>query len=346
MPDGRTAIDRELIRVYGDLPVSTLAVAPRPGEAFALDSFYALRIASEAPHWLIVSRGFTELDDKVEQNPNESGFGFELVFRVTDTGESTVPTWSVDVIIHLASYLVAMGTTFEPFDNFALGGSVVENSALTALLFVDDPLLHETRSENGAFRFLQAVALTDDELQACEQGSASSFADLLRELHPLGIVDPRRSSSLDDPAFAERVRDCIARDGSSLGMKVGLELSWVRTKAPDEDLRVHISLGRAVVPIIIVALRARLSHGRTMLLMGDPKRRQSDGAVIALRNVNVLLAPHDSTRWFVDEAESPSNAQLVLKLDGGAQTELLERLRAEPGTYEVPSLPGVRFEVR
>ena len=50
------------------------------------------------PHWHYVTYGFTELYDKESDDPQVSGYGFELTFRLKRGNEEEPPVWPVNLL--------------------------------------------------------------------------------------------------------------------------------------------------------------------------------------------------------------------------------------------------------
>ena len=60
-----------------------------------LDGLSAYKAESPFPHWHIVTFGFSELYEKESENPDYSGYGFELTFRLRGKVNYT------DIALHL-----------------------------------------------------------------------------------------------------------------------------------------------------------------------------------------------------------------------------------------------------
>jgi len=121
-------------------------------------------------HWHYVSYGLTELYHKESDDPEVSGFGFELTIRVLrDPGEDEPPLWPVSLFQNLARYVFASGNGFGPGHHMPGEGPLGdEESELCALAFTSDPLLSPRQSPNGRFAFVHLVGITLDELRAIE----------------------------------------------------------------------------------------------------------------------------------------------------------------------------------
>ena len=58
-----------------------------------LDGVEVWKSEEGIPHWHYVTYGFTELYQKECEDPEVSGFGFELTFRLKREGEEEPPVW-------------------------------------------------------------------------------------------------------------------------------------------------------------------------------------------------------------------------------------------------------------
>src|SRR5262249_50341429 len=111
---GWEAIDLALYELYGETTplhygttISYAVGGPDPLDGI---SVYA---RSEPSHWHFVTYGFTELYAKETKNPDVSGFGFELTFRVMKAeGEDEPPVWALNFLQNLARYVFTTGNAF------------------------------------------------------------------------------------------------------------------------------------------------------------------------------------------------------------------------------------------
>lgn len=120
------------------------------------------------PHWHYVTYGFTELYDKESDDPTESGYGFELTFRLKKDNEDEPPAWPVSLLQNLARYVFSSGNVFGPGHHMNANGPIAleTDTKLTALGFRTDPELIDMDTPNGHMTFLQVVGITEDEMNA------------------------------------------------------------------------------------------------------------------------------------------------------------------------------------
>jgi suppressor of fused-like protein len=218
------------------------------------------------PHFHFVTYGFTDLFVKETEDPDESGFGFELTLRLRRApDEEAVPTWVLDFLQNLARYVFGTGNRFAAGHKMGLNGPVAfdHDTKLTAILFAEDPELGELLSTFGKAKFIQIVGITDDEYKLIQEWSTAGLVELLREHLPFLITDLDRDSVLANAAVAARVRERVEREGSSEDLTYAGEL-----QVDASDDRVHIELGALYAAALPRAMRGRLSHGRPYILRG------------------------------------------------------------------------------
>ena len=168
--EGFDAVSRALERLYsGQEGIFYRTVIPYAlGGKDPLDGIEVWKSEHGVPHWHYVTYGFTELYEKESDISQESGYGFELTFRLKRGAEEQPPAWPVNLLQNLARYVFSTGNGFGPGHHMSCNGPIAldTDTKLTALGFRVDPELGELDTPNGHMRFLQAVALTGDEMEA------------------------------------------------------------------------------------------------------------------------------------------------------------------------------------
>lgn len=207
---GWAAIDAALGRLY-----------PRQvPHQFASQTAYELDTPSPLPaiavyeavrplHWHFVTYGLSELFEKSSSDPEVSGFGFELTMRTPRApDEATPPTWPLRALQGLGRYVLGRRQGLDTGHCADLGGSIAQgqDSALTCLACVPDPLLGKIGTPFGSLLFLQVVGVTSDELAAMQRLDHEGVVHLLSELDFHGITDPSRGSYFKDPQKAPVLR--------------------------------------------------------------------------------------------------------------------------------------------
>ncbi len=333
--DGETAIERALLAAHPGAQPLRFA-NPTPGK-HDLAGGLAILVEEPVPHWLVVSRGFTELEDKVEEDPDVSGWGFELTCRLPVRSQDHDFGWVLSWMQNIADYLADNATFLEPYHHMPMYPATSEDE-IAAIVFVDDIELAPTESRNGRLTFLQMVGLTSGEYEALQSWNGPSLVDLIHARDPLFLMDVERKTYLREEAFARAVEQGRERDGSSTGVLYGLGILWFKNA---NEIQVHLdpSAARAVR----TSAKARLSHRNPMLFFGDPRKTlRPDGSLVLHSQVNIVLHSEDGPSE-ISELEGRKVA--VIRLSDAAVRELDAVLRDEPGSYVLPSLPRVRFVV-
>lgn len=268
------------------------------------------------PHWHYVTYGFTELYEKESDNQRESGYGFELTFRLRRGGEEQPPAWPISLLQNLARYVFSSGNAFGPGHHMDANGPIAleTDTRLTALGFRVDPELGELDTPNGHVAFLQAVGLTKDEMDAMMCWNGEKFLAELAKQIPLCITDLSRASVMGNPSFRTAWQEGVERDGSSTSFLYMDELGFRA-----ENDRITLRLGAGHGPTLARMLRARVGKGRGLLLQG--------------RGQAVLFRPGDQT----EANEEGGIPALTLRAD--TLKELCAMLRLHAGTYLLTSAP-------
>ena len=195
---GWDAIDAAADAIYGDQEPQHYA----PKLYYALggeDPLDGISIYNDEKNkcYHYVTYGFTELYDKENDDPEVSGFGFELTFRLKYTRASeTYPVWPVNLLQNIAKVTFGKGLVFDEFQTLTSGPIRLDPTTdITNILFVLDPQLGEVTTENGAFKFLQIYGLTSAEAQQIKDKTIDRremMADL-QKTNPLYITDVERN---------------------------------------------------------------------------------------------------------------------------------------------------------
>ena len=328
-PPGWDAIDRALKPIYGDTePLHFGAVLPYPlGGNDPIHGISVYPRTDPVPHWHFVTYGFTDLFHKETDDAEESGFGFELTFRLArPTGpemEAQPPTWALNFLQNLARYVFGTGNRFAAGHKMGLNGPIALDSEtrITAICFADDPELAEIESEFGTARFVQIVGITDDEYRLIQEWSTPGLVEILRTRLPHLITDLARPSVLDDPATAREVETRVAAEGSSEDLTFAGEM-----KLDSDDGRVRIEVGALYAAVLPRAMRGRLRHGRPYELRG--------------RSTVLHLRPASENRYHLDDGE------LVIEITQELAREIEAQLReALVGTYRFEAWPALEIVV-
>lgn len=323
---GWDAIDAALRPLYGTTEPLHYASVPHfaAGGEDPLDGISAYRVESGASHWHIVTYGFSELYAKETDDPEVSGFGFELTFRLARGPlDEAPPSWALSFLQNLARYVFRSGNRFAPGHFMNLNGPIAlgEETAIRAIAFVEDPQLRSVSSPNGHLQFLQVVGLTLDELRAAMAWDTEKLLAVLAGRDPLLVTDIRRRSLLEDRQLRLDVETGTARDGSSQDGTFVDGLSWERA-----DDRITLRLGAVTITNVVALIRGRTLFGRDFFV-------QSRTSALTVRSAQ------KGAGWKIEDDA------LVLELDGPLAAEIAGALAPERGEHRFARLPGLTLEV-
>ena len=321
---GWEAIDAAARRVYGEQEPKHWGTLIR-WSLGGPDPLDGISCYEAEGHWHFVSYGLTDLYEKGDPDDPESGYGFELTFRLArKKGETAPPQWTLVLLQRIARYVFETGNVLRPGEHVELGGPIGEKDAsLTALAVVDDPTLTASDTPHGHVRFLQLVGITADELDAIKDWNSEGVIALLEERDPMHVTDLRRHSIREDPDVEARIRAGIARDGSSHGAAFTQQLDFTR----NEDGSLHLLVGAIAIPDVRRALRSRVPFARPFRLYGP--------------HSTVVLWPAGVTQ----PADELEDDVLFVELTAEQAEALYETLDTRPDRYLCADLPGLVIEV-
>jgi len=328
---GWDAIDASLAPLYQDQkPVHMGTVLNYQfGGPDPLDGMSAYRRELPVPHWHFVTYGFSELYQKESDDPECSGYGFELTFRLlADAGETAPPSWVFSFLQNLARYVFKSGNVFSPGDWMTANGPIAlgTDTAICAMGFVSDPELPPVQTPHGSLTFVQVVGLTVEEERAAKQWQTSHLLDVLLPHMPLWITDLHRASLLDAGTVAAQVEEGKRRDGSSSGALYTDVLAVRESKRLLRAPLLEIDIGARQVQELAALLPLRIPFGRSFLVAGREwkLRFEAGDACLARVDGNVVTVTLDSATAGGFEHAIPARA----------------------GQYRLPALPGLGWHVQ
>lgn len=287
-------------------------------------------VAGEPAHWHFITYGFSELYEKESSNPDLSGFGFELTFRLLREGSDEPPGWVFSFLQNLGRYVFSTGNVLEPGHHLNLNGPIAlgSDTRIRAIGFVDDPDLPAIATPNGRLGFIQVVGLTL-ELAAVKSWDAGKFLDLLAVYIPKSLTDLGRSSLLDLAPVAEAVRVGAETDGSSTGLLYVSALSWRQERGFVACPRTAVVLGANVARDFSLVLAGRLPYGRALSLLGPNSQ-----VVFEPGSASAVAAEEDCDLPTLRVAMPPERAR-----------ELAALVKPRRGRYLLRGLPGLELVV-
>jgi suppressor of fused len=329
---GWNAIEEQMRRLYGGQePKHYAALLPYMlGGKDPLNGISAYKAKLPYPHWHFVTFGFSELYEKESDDPEYSGYGFELTFRlVRSADEQEPPAWAMSLLQNMARYVFSSGNFFASGHHLDANGPIClgADTRLTALAFTDDPELPAIDTPNGRVEFLQMVGITADELEAMMAWNTNSFLQAAHEALPRYITDLSRDSLLQKPGIAEAVQAGIERDGSNTGFFYVDQLEWeagksrLLSKAP-----AALIMGAKQAGTVAKLLRGRLLKGKELTLNSQ--------------NLAVILQLGQETGY--EEGEKA----VRISLSEAAVQELSATLRPVEGEYKLFTAKNLTVRVR
>lgn len=273
------------------------------------------RVEKPFPHLLYVTYGLS----RTRSSAPVAGMQDELTLRVP--AEAIPPSWPVQRLRRLASYQRASGYPIEPGHYMDLGSPVCGGATLTGFIFVADPLIPLLAAPTGRVRFINAVPVTADELDAALRWDPLKFAGLLGDVLPLGVGKQDRASLLIDASFARPLTSLTERDGSSIA---AVSSSYFAVDATGRiDMTAHAAA------YVLRAMKWRLGYGRPFSVVGE-------GETGWARFVSADGEAVSAVEYGEDSASGP---HATVTVNRALRHEVLAVLDSEPGTYRLTSAP-------
>lgn len=212
---GWDALDRFVGRHFGGQTPHQFT-SKTPYDLDSLNPLPAVTVwATRAPvGWMYVTYGLTELFEKTTDDPDISGFGFELSFRIpANADEKEPPKWPLRLLQALGHHALENEGGFDSGHAINLGASLVPEGtdgpadcALTGLICLPDPLLGKFGTVHGSVLILRLFGVTADELEGLEELELGELVGCIAELSPMAITDPGRRSFAEDPELGKVLR--------------------------------------------------------------------------------------------------------------------------------------------
>lgn len=321
---GWAAIDAALEPLYKDREPLHFGTAI-PYSMGGPDPIHGISVyrRDDPDHWHIVTYGFTELWQKETEDPQTSGYGFELTMRVARAAdEEKAPMWALNFLQNLGRYVFETGNVFGIGHHIPLNSPIClgADTAIDCVAFGEDPELGVFFSSNGSARFLQVVGITTDELNLIRDWNTVSFLKEAAAGNPLLLTDLRRRSLLADPVRAAALRERAAAEGSSMESSHLDDRGRFLAGPP-----VIWEIGALWIDSILSALRGRILLGRPFVMEGFGRR------------VDFRLASAPGATL--------TGSELTLTLSPALAKEMIESLRPVRGDYRWPALPGFTIRV-
>lgn len=319
---GWEAITAALTAVYGEQEPSHWGTIVK----FCLggpDPLDGVSAYDAGDHYHYVSYGLSELYEKESELEDQSGWGFELTFRLKKRpGDETPPIWPINFLQNLARYVIETSNILAAGDHMPANGPIAsdEDTAIDSMLFTLDPELPVIDTPNGKLAFHQIVGITSDELRAAQSWNTDRFLDLMRQRSAKLVTDLDRSTYRNDPKFEAKLEAGRKEEGSST------DLTFVdNLQCSEEGEGLLISLGALWIESMLEVLPFRLPFGRDYYLIGE----------------DVEIRFSTGNPGF---SRGEEGYQVTLSADGARQ--LRDSVKPLAGRYPLPELPGVAFLVK
>ncbi|MGG3504636.1 suppressor of fused domain protein [Paenibacillus lautus] len=328
---GWDAIDEQLLKLYGEQePKHYGALIPYAlGGPDPLNGISAYTSNAPSPHWHMVTYGFSELYDKESDNLEESGYGFELTFRLAKgEEEEEPPAWALNLLQNMGRYVFNSGNVFRSGDYLDANGPIClgADTQLTALAFTLDPELPGMDTPNGRVEFLQMVGITREELEAMQTWNTLGVLQACADYMPQYITDLDRDSLLNVPSISEAVDRGTKQEGSNTGFLYVSQLAFEPGKKGWlSKIPATLKIGAKQAEIIGKLLQGRILKDKKLSLVGS--------------DVRVVFEPGEESRWTAEDGD------VTLVLDDRTAGEFSSRLLPQVSTFELSGLQGIRIEV-
>lgn len=328
---GWDAIDQQLSNIYGEQePKHYGTLLPYSlGGQDPLDGISAYQSETPQPHWHFVTYGFSELYDKESDIAEESGYGFELTFRLTRSAdEKEPPAWALNLLQNMGRYVFNSGNVFRSGDYLDANGPIClgSDTELTALAFVHDPELPGMDTPNGRVEFLQMVGITKDELEAMQTWNTLGVLKAGLKYMPQYITNLGRGTLLQYPDVSEAVQSGMETDGSNTGFLYVDQLAWTPgKKGLFSKSPATLRLGAKQAGIIGKLLRGRIMKGKSLTLVGP--------------EIRAVLEPGNQAEYLEQDNE------VRMALDEQTAAELSRKLIPQAQMVELDALKGVAIQI-
>lgn len=185
---GWDAIERALSAAFPGQTPGHWGTNALPGQGV-----YGLSAYQDQDGWFLVTYGLSELFAKEGDDPDTSGFGFELTIRTPPAPDA--PGWALGLLRSLGNSVFSSGRTFGDGHRVDLRQPITGGNPptqLTALAITTDPMLGEIETPNGHVEFLRLVGITGDELDRMKAESTASVLADLGASNPKLVTDAAR----------------------------------------------------------------------------------------------------------------------------------------------------------
>ncbi len=142
--------------------------------------------------WHFVTYGLTDLFAKRGEDPELSGWGYELTLLAPKAPEP--PPWAFRLLYGLATTTQQQDRWFDLRHRIDTGAPIDgADSALTGIVFCADRVVAPTTFPLGKYDLLQVVGVTPGELAEMRESSTEAVLERLAAADPYLRTDPART---------------------------------------------------------------------------------------------------------------------------------------------------------
>jgi suppressor of fused len=230
-------------------------------------------------HWHYVSFGLSDLYGDLREagnDPDVSGWGFELTFRLRHEGispeiiEAQPPMWPIVLMQSLARYVLSTGAILHVNDHIDASNIIDENdSANRAIAIMLDPQLGTIDTPFGSLDFRQMVLLSEDELQACKTWNTRGVLEQIGRDNELHVS----SAHATPERFGEEARAAVERGADAEGTsysRIFADCLQLVGDVSSPDAEVKIVLSQLVSLEVQQLLRRRLPFDEPFWISHGP----------------------------------------------------------------------------
>ncbi|WIM68492.1 suppressor of fused domain protein [Corynebacterium breve] len=212
------------------------------------------------PHFFYSTFGIS----RVNSSTPVAGMQTELTIRIP-RDEALPPSWPAKLLNRVAQYLSRTDNPVEPGHHMDFDLPLTDDSTLTSLIFVTDPIMGVIDTKTGFVRFTYAIGMTPTDLNDALIWDARKFAGVFGEFFPLGLTDPDRAPLRDIDKARSILDDVIGRQGSSLSAVMANYLDFT----DDDPLRLDLTTTSA--EHLLRAVRYRIKFDRNFAFVSRKK---------------------------------------------------------------------------
>ena len=186
---GWEAIEAEFNRLYPDQPSPLHYVTVIKYMLGGPDPLDGISVYDAGDFWHFVSYGLSELYTKESEDPEYSGYGIELTFKLkkSNNDEEEIKN-GCGLLQYVARYIFKTGKVVLPeeyiYTKQTVGIDAQQKSNLTGFLTAADDLAKPLDTPHGEVEFVTLIGATDAELRSIYESETSKLEvrKLLKEL--------------------------------------------------------------------------------------------------------------------------------------------------------------------